>query len=407
MFIADFHIHSKYSRATSKEMDIEHLVRWAKLKGIDLLGTGDWTHHLWLEELKNKLEPLNNGLFIYQGVRFILTTEVNNIYFKYGRNRRIHNLIFAPSFRVVDEVNSVLSSYGNLAADGRPTLGLGSAELARIVFDICPDCFLVPAHAWTPWFGLFGSQTGFDKIEECFDKETPNIYALETGLSSDPAMNWRWSELDRFALISNSDAHSPNRLGREANVFDCKMDYYEIIDALKKKDNRRFLSTIEFFPQEGKYHFDGHRNCNICFSPSETKARGNICPKCGKPLTVGVMNRVEQLADRPENFQPEGAIPFKSLIPLDEIIADAHNTGKETVGVQREYLSLTQGFGNEFNILLSMPEEQIKKELPQRIGEGIIKIRKGEVDIRPGYDGEYGRIKIFSEREKKKQMSLF
>jgi len=267
MFIADFHIHSKYSRATSKEMDIEHLVRWAKLKGIDLLGTGDWTHHLWLEELKNKLEPLNNGLFIYQGVRFILTTEVNNIYFKYGRNRRIHNLIFAPSFRVVDEVNSVLSSYGNLAADGRPTLGLGSAELARIVFDICPDCFLVPAHAWTPWFGLFGSQTGFDKIEECFDKETPNIYALETGLSSDPAMNWRWSELDRFALISNSDAHSPNRLGREANVFDCKMDYYEIIDALKKKDNRRFLSTIEFFPQEGKYHFDGHRNCNICFSP--------------------------------------------------------------------------------------------------------------------------------------------
>lgn len=407
MFIADFHIHSKYSRATSKDMDVQHLVRWAKLKGIDLLGTGDWTHHLWLEELKNNLEPLDNGLFIHQGVHFILTVEVNNIYFKYGKSRRIHNLIFAPSFKVVDEINSVLSNYGNLAADGRPILRLDSTELARIVFDICPDCLLVPAHAWTPWFGLFGSQTGFDKIEECFDKQTPNIYALETGLSSDPAMNWRWSDLDRFTLISNSDAHSPSRLGREANVFDCELDYYRIIDALKKKDNKRFLSTLEFFPQEGKYHFDGHRNCNICFSPSETKAHNNTCPKCGKPLTVGVMNRVDQLADRPENFQLEKAIPFKSLISLDEIIAEAHNVGKATVGVQKEYLSLTQGFDNEFNILLNMPEEQIRKELPQRIGEGIIKVRKGEVDIRPGYDGEYGRIKIFSEPEKEKQMNLF
>ena len=407
MFIADFHIHSKYSRATSKEMDAEHLTQWAKLKGISLLGTGDCTHHLWLEELKNKLEPLNNGLFIYQGVHFMLTAEVNNIYFKYGKSRRIHHLIFAPSFKVVDKINSALVNYGNLVVDGRPILNLDSAELARIIFDICSDCFLVPAHAWTPWFGLFGSRTGFNKIEECFDKQTPNIYALETGLSSDPAMNWRWSDLDRFTLISNSDAHSPSRLGREANVFNCKLDYYEIIKTLKKKDNKKFLSTIEFFPQEGKYHFDGHRNCNVCFSPAETKRHNNICPKCGKPLTVGVMNRVEQFADRPQNFQPKQAIPFKSLIPLQEIIAEAHNVGKETVGVQKEYFSLIKSFGSEFNILLDMSEEQIKKELPQRIGQGIIKVRKGEVDIKPGYDGEYGRVKIFSEKEKKKQMSLF
>ena len=407
MFIADFHIHSKYSRATSKDMDIEHLAQWAKLKGIKLLGTGDWTHHLWLEELKGKLEPLDNGLFIYQNVHFILSVEINNIYPKYGKTRRIHNLVFAPSFKVVDEINSALSGYGNLAADGRPILSLDSAELARIIFSICPDCFLVPAHAWTPWFGLFGSKTGFDKIEECFDEQTANIYALETGLSSDPSMNWRWSELDRFALISNSDAHSPSRLGREANIFDCELDYYEIIDTLKKKDNKRFLSTVEFFPQEGKYHFDGHRNCDVCFSPSETKTHNNICPKCGKPLTVGVMNRVDQLADRPENFQPPKTIPFKCLIPLDEIIAEVHNVGKESVGVRREYFSLIQNFGSEFNILLDMLEEQLKKELPYRIAEGVIRVRKKELDIKPGYDGEYGRVKIFPEPEKEKQMSLF
>ncbi|RKY39821.1 MAG: DNA helicase UvrD [Candidatus Omnitrophota bacterium] len=408
MFIADFHIHSRYSRATSKEMDVEHLVQWARWKGIKLLGTGDWTHHLWLEELKAKLEPLNNGLFIYKGIYFILSTEVSNIYFKYGKTRRVHNLIFAPSFKVVDKINSVLSTYGDLSVDGRPVLSLDCQEMVRIILDICADCFIVPAHAWTPWFGIFGSQTGFDKIEECFDKQTPNIYALETGLSSDPAMNWRWSALDRFALISNSDAHSPVRLGREANAFDCELDYYAILKALKQRDKRRFLFTIEFFPQEGKYHFDGHRSCSICFSPQQTREHNNLCPKCGRPLTVGVMNRVEQLADRPENFQPEQAIPFKSLIPLEEIIAEAYGVGKETRGVQRDYLSFVQNLGNEFEILLTIPEQILRRRLPERVSEGIIRVREGKVDIRPGYDGEYGKITIFpKEKEEGRQMSLF
>ena len=409
-FIADFHIHSKYSRATSKDMDIKNLARWAKLKGITLLGTGDFTHHLWLEELKTHLESKDNGLFIYDNVNFMLTAEISCIYSKGGKTYRVHLVVFAPSFKVVDKINDTLSTYGNLASDGRPILGMDAKDIAKIIWDICEDCFIVPAHVWTPWFSVFGSMSGFDKIEDCFEELTSKIYCLETGLSSDPAMNWRLSTLDRFSLISNSDAHSPSKLGREANVFNCDMDYNTILDILKKKDNKRFLYTVEFFPQEGKYHFDGHRACDIRLSPEETKKLKGICPKCGRRLTVGVMNRVDQLADRPIDFIPTGAIPFKNLIPLDEIIADARKIGKASQAVKREYLSIVGKFGNEFEVLLKAPKEQLMTSISSRVAEGIVRVREGQVKILPGYDGEYGKIEIFSEEEKKdtdKQLSLF
>ena len=409
-FIADFHIHSKYSRATSKDMDVKNITKWAKLKGIQLMGTGDFTHHLWLEELKANLESQNNGLFIYSGINFMLTSELSSIYSKKGKTYRVHTMIFAPSFKIVDKINQVLAGIGNLASDGRPILGLDVKELARIVMDISADCFIVPAHIWTPWFSVFGSASGFNKIEYCFEEQTKNIHCLETGLSSDPAMNWRWSALDKFSLISNSDSHSPAKIGREANVFDCKMDYYDILDALKKKDKKRFLSTIEFFPEEGKYHFDGHRNCNIRLSPKESKKYNNICPKCKRPLTIGVMNRVEQLSDRAEGFVPENAIPFKNLIPLDEIIADAKGMGKGSQAVEKEYHSILSRFGTEFNVLLNVEDDQLKQSISARVAEGIIRVRKGAVKIYPGYDGEYGKIQIFDEGEnfkQEEQLSLF
>jgi uncharacterized protein (TIGR00375 family) len=409
-FIADFHIHSKYSRATSHDMDLEHIAEWAKLKGITLMGSGDFTHHLWLEELKNNLEDLGNGLFKYKEIYFILTTEISNIYSKKGKTYRIHNIIFAPSFKTVDKINEVLSRYGNLSSDGRPTLGLDVAELARIIFDIDENCMIVPSHIWTPWFSLFGSMSGFDKIEDCFEEQTPKIFAGETGLSSDPAMNWRLSCLDRIILISNSDSHSPQKIGREANVFDCELNYKTIREVLKTKDKKRFLYTIEFFPQEGKYHFDGHRLCGICWSPKETKENRGICPKCKRPVTVGVMNRVEQLADRPEGFVPENAIPYKNLIPLDEIIAEAKGIAKGSLSIERDYRSIVSKFGNEFEVLMKVPEEELRRNLSFKIAEGIIRMRQGKINIRPGFDGEYGKISIFEEEKKTKsneQLSLF
>jgi len=822
-FIADFHIHSKYSRATSRDMDLAHIAEWAKLKGITLMGTGDFTHHLWLEELKNNLEDLGNGLFKYQDIYFILTGEISNIYSKKGKTYRIHNIIFAPSFKTVDKINEVLSRYGNLSSDGRPIIGLDVAEMAHIIFDIDENCMVVPAHCllpnifvhtskgpkaikdisekdyvythkmrfkkvekllqreyqgeifhikpyyfregikvtpehpfyviktfkncpsrgsfcnpncsqlkrngcrrkffnhyypqwiqakdieindiiifprfnnkvidknniqidklilgkyilkkgkvgykgfrtcfvknnikidkdfcrlsgyfvsegytnsrdciafcfredekeyrddvinlmrkifnikvskiqtrrdikgievifyskvlyklfsklfytnskvkkayskslpewmlylplekqaeiikgwwrgdkgytasrilmnqfkvlflrqgiipsigidsiedhrnrgkhflgsreiiaqhniyhfsnlsffqdkfglltdrefrkfktkssarhgwidnnyvylpvrsilkqkyqgtvynlevkddnsyvcefatvhncWTPWFSLFGSMSGFDKIEDCFEEQTPKIFAGETGLSSDPAMNWRLSCLDRITLISNSDSHSPQKIGREANVFDCDLDYKTIREVLRTKDKKRFLYTIEFFPQEGKYHFDGHRLCGICWSPQETKKNKGLCPKCGKPVTIGVMNRVEQLADRPQGFIPSSAIPYKNLIPLDEIIAEAKGIAKGSLSIERDYRGIVSKFGNEFEVLINVPEEELRKNLPSRIAEGIIRMRQGKINIRPGFDGEYGKISIFDEGEKKKpdeQLSLF
>ena len=375
-FIADFHIHSKYSRATSKDMDVKHLAQWAKLKGITLMGTGDFTHHLWLEELKHTLEDCGNGLFKYAGVYFMLTAEISSIYSKGGKGYRIHNLIFAPSFAAVDKINSVLLSRGaNLSSDGRPIIGLPAAELARMVFDIDENCMVVPGHIWTPWFSLFGSMSGFDKIEDCFEDQTPKIFALETGLSSDPAMNWRLSALDRFTLISNSDSHSPQKIGREANVFNCDLDYSTIRQVLKNKDQSKFLYTIEFFPEEGKYHFDGHRLCGIRWSPQETAQHNGKCPKCGRSVTVGVVNRVEKLADRPEGFKPQNAIPFKNLIPLDEIIASAKGLGKASVSVERDYQLYLNKFGTEFEILLKASQEELLKGLPPKIAEGVLLAR--------------------------------
>ena len=410
-FLADFHIHSKYSRATSRDMDIEHIAEWAKLKGVTLMGTGDFTYHLWLEELKANLEDLGNGLFKYRDIYFMLTTEISSIYSKKGRGYRIHNLIFAPSFKTVDKINNTLSRWGNLSSDGRPILGLDAAELARIIFDLDENCFFVPAHAWTPWFSLFGSMSGFDRIEDCFEDQTPKIFALETGLSSDPGMNWRCSSLDRYSLISNSDSHSPSRIGREANVFNCELAYKDIVDVLKTKDKNRFLYTIEFFPEEGKYHFDGHRLCDVRFSPAQTREHKNICPKCGKRLTVGVMNRVEQLSDRAEGYVPSGAIPYKNLIPLDEIIAESRGVTKASKAVGADYRMAISKFGTEFEILLRAEKEDLEKNLSKRIAEGILRVRKSQVIVQPGFDGEYGRVSIFSEEEKQtkgeEQLSLF
>jgi len=410
-FIADLHIHSKYSRATSRDMDIKHLAQWAKLKGITLMGTGDFTHHLWLEELKHNLEDCGNGLFKHADVYFMLTSEISSIYSNGNRGYRIHNLIFAPSFAVVDKINNALFRRGaNLSSDGRPIIGLPAAELARIVFDIDENCMVVPGHIWTPWFSLFGSMSGFDKIEDCFEEQTPKIFALETGLSSDPAMNWRLSALDKFTLISNSDSHSPQKIGREANVFNCELDYQTIRDVLKTKDSKRFLYTIEFFPEEGKYHFDGHRLCGIRWSPKETKEHNGKCPKCGKPVTVGVVNRVEALADRPEGFKPQNAIPFKNLIPLDEIIASAKGVGKASVSVERDYQLYLNQFGTEFDILLRASREELIKTLPPKIAEGVLLARQGKVNIRPGYDGEYGTVSVFEESSPAKneeQLNLF
>jgi uncharacterized protein (TIGR00375 family) len=410
-FIADFHIHSKYSRATSRDMDVDHIAQWAKLKGITLMGTGDFTHHLWLEELKSKLEDTGKGIFVHQGIHYILSAEVSSIYSKNNRTYRIHNLILAPSFKAVDALNRQLGSVGNLSSDGRPILGLDAADLARIVFDIDENFMLIPGHIWTPWFSLFGSNSGFDKIEDCFEKFTPKIFALETGLSSDPAMNWRLSALDRFSLVSNSDSHSPSRIGREANVFDCNLDYFEIRDVLRKKDKKKFLYTVEFFPEEGKYHYDGHRLCGVRLSPEESKKNNNRCPKCKKPLTIGVVNRVNQLADRQEGYVPENAIPFKNLIPLDEIIADAKQMGRGTVAIEKEYRMLVARFGTEFDILTKVDRQELEKATAPRIAEAILRVREGRVKVEPGYDGEYGKISIFGSEDDKaigeKQLSLF
>ncbi len=410
-FIADFHIHSKYSRATSRDMDVKHLAEWAKLKGVTLMGTGDFTHHLWLEELKHALEDCGNGLYKHAGIYFMLTAEVSSIYSKNGRTYRIHNLIFSPSFKSVDKINERLGRIGNLASDGRPILGLDAAELARIVFDIDENCMIVPGHIWTPWFSVFGSMSGFDKIEDCFEAQTEKIFALETGLSSDPTMNWRLSALDRFTLISNSDSHSPSRIGREANVFNCELDYKTIRDVLKTKDKKRFLYTIEFFPEEGKYHFDGHRLCGIRWSPQETKAHNGKCPKCGKNVTVGVVNRVEKLADRKEGFVPDNAIPFKNLVSLDQIIAEAKGVAKTSVGVERDYRSYLSNFGTEFDILMRASREDLIKKLPAKVVEGVMRARSGKISIKPGYDGEYGIISIFDkdapEEKHEQQLNLF
>jgi len=315
--------------------------------------------------------------------------------------RKIHIIVFAPSFEAVDKINAQLGWIGNLKSDGRPILGLDAKELTKIVLNISGDCLVVCSHAWTPWFSVFGSRSGFDSLEECFDEYSKYIYAIETGLSSSPEMNWRLSALDKITLISNSDAHSAQKIGREANVFDTEISYPAIIEAIKTKNPQKFLYTIEFFPEEGKYHYDGHRLCNISLSPEESKKYNNICPNCGKLLTIGVLNRVAELADRPQGFKPQNAIPFKSLIPLAEIIADCLGVLPGAKQVEKEYKNLIEKFDNEFEILLNASRSNLENVTLPEIAEGIERVREGKISILPGYDGVYGKIKIFSKEEKK------
>ncbi len=430
-FIADLHIHSKYSRATSRDMDVENLNKWAKIKGVKVLGTGDFTHPLWLKELKQKLESAEPGLFRMkkkgksslidndwlpnnnhndEGTRFLLTSEISCIYSKNNRTRKIHIVVLAPDFSTVEKINTRLGWIGNLKSDGRPILGLDAKELAKIVLNTSQDCFIIPAHMYTPWFSLFGANSGFDSLEECFEEYAKYIHAGETGLSSDPAHSWRNSSLDRITLVSNSDAHSPSKIGREANLFDTDLTYPAIVEAIKSKDPNKFLETVEFFPEEGKYHYDGHRNCQICLTPQESKKIKNICPKCGKPLTIGVLHRVDDLADRQNGEEPKQTIPFKKLIPLEEIIAEAKGMGVGSKAVRGEYKNLIKHFGSEFKILLTVSPGQIEQASSPEIAEGVSRVRQGKVQIEPGYDGEFGRIKIFQDQERgnfSKQASLF
>ena len=408
-YIADLHIHSKYSRATSKEMEIASLSKWAKIKGISMLGTGDFTHPLWLSELKANLKEKEPGVYEYDGIDFILTAEVSNIYFKAGRTRKVHNIIFAPGFKIADEINRILAEYGDLGSDGRPILGVECDKMVRELSRLSPSIFFVPAHAWTPHFGIFGSNSGFDSPEECFEEETSKIFSIETGLSSDPAMNWRLSVLDRFCLMSNSDSHSPSKIGREANVFKDRVGYREIFDILKKKDTNKFLYTVEFFPEEGKYHWDGHRNCKTSLSPQESEKLNNQCPVCGKNVTIGVMHRVDKLADRPKDFVSENSPSFKRMAPLAEIIGSALELSADSLTVEREYFKLIKSIGCEFKILLDLTEKELKERCPDKIARGIINVRRGDLEISPGYDGEYGSIKIFKEGDglQEKQLSFF
>ena len=395
-------------------MDLENLDKWARIKGIKVLGTGDFSHPEWLKSLKEKLEPAEPGLFKIKkqdnATRFILTNEISCIYSKNNRVRKIHVLLFAPSFEVVDKINVQLGWIGNLKSDGRPILGLDAKELAKIVLGASNDCLVVLAHCMTPWFAIFGSKSGFDSIEECFEDLSKYIYAMETGLSASPEMLWRMPDGRKLTLISNSDAHSPKKIGREANVFDTELSYKAIIEAIKTKDPKKFLYTIEFFPEEGKYHFDGHRNCDIRLSPTETKKYNGICPVCGKPLTVGVLSRVDELSDKKEGFKLENAIPFKSLVPLQEIIADALGMTTASKEVEKSYKNLIEQFGSEFDILLDISPERLKSAARSEIAEGILRVRQGKVSKEPGYDGVFGKIRIFGKGEEKKlsnQKTLF
>jgi len=403
--IADLHIHSRFSRATSPEMDLPALARWAKVKGIDILGSGDFTHPQWFNTLEACFVPAGDGLYRYEETLFMLTAEVAAIWSQAGRVRKVHLLVLAPSLEAAARINCELARIGNLAADGRPMLGISAKSLVEAIWSAEPNAEVVPAHAWTPWFSVFGSRSGFDSLEECFGEHRERIFAIETGLSSDPAMNWRLSCLDEIALVSNSDAHSPAKLGREVTLFDLPAASYDgILRAIKEREPTHFLGTIEFFPQEGKYHYDGHRTCGIVLAPREAMTKGNRCPVCGKPLTIGVMHRVEELADRPEGEGSAGRVPYRSLVPLVEVIAQAIGFQPGTKSVTQEYERLIGHFGSEFRILLDLQEDELRKATSPRLLQAIRMVRAGELDIEPGYDGVYGKVTIPLDAEE--QLSL-
>ena len=407
--IADLHIHSRFSMATSKEGTPENLDFWARKKGISLIGTGDFTHPVWREELQERLIPEGNGLyrlregyvkeesrkFPGEGTRFVVSGEISSIYKKNGKTRKVHNVILLPSLEAADAMAQRLEKIGNIHSDGRPILGLDSHDLLEMMLDVCPEGILIPAHIWTPHFSVLGAKSGFDSVEECFEELAPYIHALETGLSSDPAMNWRISKLDRYQLVSNSDAHSPSKLGREANLLDIDCSYEGLYRAIQTGEGLE--GTVEFFPEEGKYHFDGHRKCGVSLSPVEAERLGGICPVCGKKLTMGVDHRVEQLADRAEGFVKKDGKKYESLIPLPEVISACMGYSTASKKVQGCFEQMIQTLGTEFDILRNVPSEDIKSCAGERIAEGIENVRTGNVKRIPGYDGEYGKIELFDE----------
>lgn len=398
--IVDLHLHSRYSRATSGDMDLPHLAQWARWKGLQVLGTGDFTHPKWFKELAAGLTPAGTGIYTYGGVHFLFTTEVSAIWSQGGRVRRVHFLVLAPGAEEAARINRELGKLGSLDADGRPTFGISGAKLIEIVLGASPSAAVIPAHAWTPWYSIFGAQSGFDSLDEGLGEAARHVFAIETGLSSDPPMNWRLSALDRLSLVSFSDAHSPSRLGREACAFDLpEPSYPALVEAIRAKDRGRFLGTIEFFPEEGKYHYDGHRACGVVLSPAEARAHGGRCPVCGRPVTVGVMHRVEELADRPPGFRPPGAIPYRSVVPLQEVLAQVIGQGPDTKGVQDAYQRLVARFESELRILLDLPLTELAAGAPPLVVQAIAKMRAGKLAIRPGYDGVYGEVRILLDEE--------
>jgi len=419
-FHADVHVHSKYSRASSKNADIEQLALWARKKGITVIGTGDFTHPAWLAEIEEKLIPADEpGLFrlnpefqkrvdalspkacLDNSVRFMLEVEIATIYKKWGKTRKIHQLVFVPDLQTIDRLVERLSNFGDISSDGRPILKLDSRDLLEITLDTGPHSYLIPSHIWTPWFAALGSKSGFDSIDNCYEDLTEYVFAVETGLSSTPFMNWRLSSLDRFRLVSNSDAHSPGKIAREATSYDAAIDYFAMLHALKTGEG--FAGTIEFYPEEGKYHMDGHRNCGICFTPEESKSHNGLCPICGKALTIGVSHRIDALADRTEEEilqnPPPNAKPMRSVVPLPEILAELKGVGVNSKTVTQSYNNLLGKLGSELYILEHASLNDIEKIESPLLVEAISRLRLGKVSRQSGYDGKYGVIRMFAGKQ--------
>jgi len=412
-FIADFHIHSKFSMATSKNLTPDWLDFWARAKGIGLVGTGDFTHPTWVDTMEEQLQETGTGLFTLKNefihtdtwventqTHFMLTAEISSIYKKAGKTRKVHNILWAPSFEIARKVQDAFKKRNfNITSDGRPIIGFDSRDLLEMCLEVSEDIALVPAHIWTPWFSALGAKSGFDSIEECFEDLSHHIFAVETGLSSDTPMNWMISSLDKFALLSNSDAHSPEKLGRNANVFNCDLDYFEIIKALKERNGKTFEGTIDMFPQEGKYHYSGHRKCGVCLNPVEVLKNKFLCPKCKKPITLGVMDRVFQLSDKEDISACEKWQSTIYLIPLKEILSELYGVGPNTKTVSAAYKILIAGGGNEIALLCDMPLEKIQEFASPLFVEGIRRMRNKDVFISEGHDGEYGAVKVFTDKE--------
>ena len=400
-YAADLHLHSPFAMGTSRELNFENLSRWARVKGIDLLASADFTHPIWFEETRRKLRERGNGLYEYGGVSFVLGTEVNCSAEQGGRHRRVHLLVFAPSLEAAGRVNESLAALGSLESNGRPTLHISPRELVSTLLALDERTLVIPAHAWTPWFGVYGSKSGFDSLEECFGDSVGYIYAVETGLSSEPAMNWRIPELDHVSIVSFSDAHSLPKMGRELTVIDGELSYQGLVDSLK---NQSIAYTVEFFPQEGKYHLSGHRKCGVRYSPEDVRAYGSRCPECGRRMTLGVMHRVEELSVRKvETWMDEegftradnGRPPFRMLVSLQQVLAESLGRGVNTKSVQREYAKLVAELDSELAVLTDAPLPDIAGVSGERVAEGVARVRRGDISVDPGYDGVYGTVKVW------------